>query len=232
MKRPTSEEAAAMNAEPHWAMFSVFKTMVPLDDDVDAQAILDGIAAAGASVRGWYDVAGYRANADLMVWLTGDNPDSLQDAYQAIRNGLVAICEPVWSVMTTHMEAEFNKDHLPGFFLEPNAKKYMAVYPFVRSYDWYFMDPEERARILKDHGKQGRPYPDVIASTMATFAMSDYEWVLSFEADNPSRFAHLLRDFRNTEARLHVREDTPFYTGKLIELTEWLERQPKFPKFD
>ena len=98
------------------------------------------------------------------------------------------------------------------------AKTYLCVYPFVRSYDWYVMDDGERRRMLREHGEAARDYKDVLANTISAFALGDYEWLLAFEADELHRIVDLMRDLRATDARLHVREEVPFFTGPLVEL--------------
>ena len=70
-----------------------------------------------------------------------------------------------------------------------------------------------------------RPYPDVKGSTMSGFALGDYEWILSFEADELHRLTDAMRHQRAAEARLHVREETPFFAGQRVELDEWLSRR-------
>src|SRR5690606_25446627 len=101
---------------------------------------------------------------------------------------------------------------------EPKA--YLCVYPFVRSYDWYVLPDEERRAMLREHGQMARPYPDVRANTVASFALGDYEWILAFEADELHRIVDLMRDLRKSKARLHVREEVPFYTGRRRDLAE------------
>ena len=67
-------------------------------------------------IRGWYDVAGLRADADLMVWWHAPSSDTLQDAYHALRRSdLGGHLEPVWSQLALHRPAEFNKGHVPAF---------------------------------------------------------------------------------------------------------------------
>jgi chlorite dismutase len=100
------------------------------------------------------------------------------------------------------------------------------VYPFVRSYEWYLLPDEERRKMLADHGMQARTYPDVRANTISSFALGDYEWVLAFEADELHRIVDLMRELRNTEARLHVRHEIPFYTGPRVELGELVAALP------
>ncbi|MGD0937344.1 MAG: chlorite dismutase family protein, partial [Streptosporangiaceae bacterium] len=87
-------------------------------------------------------------------------------------------------------------------------------YPFVRSYEWYLLDPGERRKMLAEHGVLAREYPDVRANTVSSFALNDYEWILAFEADELHRIVDLMRHLRGAEARRHTREEIPFYTGR------------------
>jgi peroxiredoxin len=72
----------------------------------------------------------------------------------------------------------------------------------------------------------GREFPDVRANTVASFALGDYEWILAFEADELHRIVDLMRHLRGSEARLHVREEVPFYTGPRVSPAELLQRLP------
>lgn len=88
------------------------------------------------------------------------------------------------------------------------------MYPFVRSYDWYLLADEDRRRMLAEHGKMARGFPDVRANTVASFSLGDYEWLLAFEADELYRIVDLMRHLRGSETRMHVREEVPFFTGR------------------
>jgi chlorite dismutase len=101
---------------------------------------------------------------------------------------------------------------------EPRA--YLSLYPFVRSYEWYLLPDAERRKMLVDHGMAARGYPDVRANTVPAFSLGDYEWLLAFEADELHRIVDLMRDLRATDARRHVREEIPFFTGPRVALGE------------
>lgn len=217
----------AINAMPLYAMYSVFKTVSPLPSDQEFVSLQADIEATGVTLRGFYDVGGFRADADLMVWTTAHHPAELQAAYHATRrSALGSFLQPVWSVMGVHRPAEFNRLHVPSCFAGFAPRPWLCVYPFVRSYEWYYLDDDHRSTMLREHGIAGREYPDVVASTLSSFALSDYEWVLAFEADELHRLTDAMRHQRSVEARLHVREETPFYTGPRVELSEWISRQP------
>lgn len=226
-------KARDINAQIRYTMWSVFRvdrtqvatnlTAATSELVEQAAAALDRGAEGDVVVRGWYDVAGLRGDADVMLWLHAPTSDALQDAYHAIlKTDFGSVLEPVWSQMALHRPAEFNKSHVPAFMADERAHNYVCVYPFVRSYEWYLLPDEERRELLAEHGMMGREYPDVRANTVASFALGDYEWILAFEADDLDRIVDLMRHLRASRARMHVREEIPFYTGRRRELGDFI----------
>ena len=61
-----------------------------------------------------------------------------------------------------------------------------------------------------------RDFADVRANTVEAFTLGDYEWMLAFEAPALERIELLMKTMRYTEARLHVREEIPFQTGRRV----------------
>jgi chlorite dismutase len=132
----------------------------------------------------------------------------------------------VWSQVALHRPAEFNKSQVPAFLAGEEPKRYICVYPFVRSYEWYLLPDEERRRMLAQHGMQARDYPDVRANTVASFALGDYEWILAFEGDELHRIVDLMRHLRASDARRHVRVEVPFYTGRRLDIADLVAALP------
>jgi chlorite dismutase len=179
------------------------------------------LAEQGVTVRGFYDVSGLRADADLMIWLHGPDADELQRALRRLRRTeLLKNLLPTWNAMGVHRDAEFNRAHVPGFLRGVEAREWLCVYPFVRSYEWYLLPEAERREMLIEHGRKGSAFTGVIANTVASFALGDYEWLLPMEADELTDLVDMMRDLRYTEARRHVREEVPFFTGRRIGVDE------------
>ena len=227
------KRARELNEQIRYTMWSVFRARDPLGDAPRAplvheiDALFEQMATKGVVTRGCYDVAGLRADADIMFWWTAPSSDDLQETYSRFRrSALGRSVVPVWSVMALHRPAEFNKSHLPAFLAGEEPRKYVCVYPFVRSYDWYLLPDEERRAMLAEHGKMARDYPDVRANTVASFALGDYEWILAFEADELHRIVDLMRHLRGAEARRHTREELPFYTGARKSVEELVATLP------
>ena len=217
-----------LNATIRYTMWSVFRVSAELPgarerDELagEVENLFEQLSAKDVTIRGTYDVSGLRADADLMIWWHSASPDALQEAYSLFRKtALGRHLTPVWSQMALHRPAEFNKSHLPAFLAGEQARAYICVYPFVRSYEWYLLPDEERRQMLAEHGRLARGFPDVRANTVASFALGDYEWILAFEADELDRIVDLMRELRASTARRHVREEVPFYTGRRRSVSE------------
>lgn len=223
-----------INDSIRYTMWSVFRLRDVLGEAADRAAegaevekLFAELDEADTVVRGVYDVSGLRADADVMLWTHAATSEELQSAYHRFRRtAFGARLDPVWSQMALHRPAEFNKSHVPAFLADEDAKKHVCVYPFVRSYEWYLLEDEERRAMLAEHGKMARDYKDVRANTVASFALGDYEWLLAFEADDLYRIVDLMRHLRGSTARRHVREEIPFYTGALTPVADLVDRLP------
>jgi chlorite dismutase len=242
MSSPAAEAAAdALQTDPDaeqspegYTVFAVLRKDPARPDDLDGHDVprfvreLDDVISLveneGVTLRGIYDVSGLRADADVMLWLHGPTAEGLQWALRELRRPrLFRALLPTWNAMGVHRDAEFNRSHVPGFLRGEEPKSWLTVYPFVRSYEWYLLPPEERGRMLAEHGRQGAAFQGVIANTVASFALGDYEWLLPLESDELTDLVDLMRDLRATDARRHVREEVPFYTGRRISTAELVE---------
>jgi chlorite dismutase len=230
---PISRKARDLNEMIRYTAWSVFRATGPLPQEgraayaQEVDELFADLAEKDVVVRGTYEISGLRADADLMVWWHAETAEAIQDAYSRFRKTrLGRAFEPVWSNMAVHRAAEFNKSHIPAYLAGEEARAWVAVYPFVRSYEWYLLPEPERRRLLAEHGMMAREYPDVRANTVSSFALGDYEWILAFEADELHRIVDLMRHLRGSETRRHVREEVPFYTGRRRSVAELVDALP------
>jgi peroxiredoxin len=165
-------------------------------------------------VRGTYSTVGFRADADLMLWITGPAPDDVQRFLVELRRTAAGrLMDLSWTFMGVVKPAEFTPDHSPAFVRGEPPKKYLCVYPFVRTPEWYLLPREERAELLAEHGVMGREFPEVLANTTSAFGLGDWEWILAFEADEADRLVDCIRRLRDAKARRYTKVEVPFVTG-------------------
>ena len=220
----SSPEDHTLTGYTLWAVFRRDGSVPAGDDSASLSLAVEAVEAAGVTVRGFYDVSSLRADADLMIWLHGGAPETLQWALRELRrSALLRTLLPTWNAMGVHVDAEFSASHRPAFMGDKEPEAWLTVYPFVRSYEWYILPDEERRAMLADHGRKGGAYPQVLANTVASFALGDYEWILALEAPQLVDLVDLMRHLRQTEARRHVREEVPFYTGRRVQVSDIAE---------
>jgi chlorite dismutase len=201
-----------------WAVYARTGTALAAGAEAGLEAWAASLAAEDVVLRGWYDVSGLRADADVLVWLHGPSAEALQAALRGFRRTPVgSAVRLAWSAFGTHRPAEFSRDHVPSFMLDTQPRTWLCVYPFVRSYEWYLLPEAERREMLREHGLAGREFRGVQANTVASFALNDWEWILALESDDLHELVDLMRDLRTTQARRHVREEVPFHTGRRVD---------------
>lgn len=215
--------AREINEIIRYTSWTVLRRTQPLDSPRKAVEELTNVLKKASDndvqLRGIYDVSGMRANADIMLWMHAPSAGLIQETLRDIRRtALGRATETTWAAMGLHRPAEFNKGHVPAFMAGEKPKDWLTVYPFVRSYDWYILPEEDRRAMLVEHGMAARGYKNLLSNTVAAFALGDYEWILALESDDLHDLVDMMRDLRATKARLHVREEIPFYTGRIIEL--------------
>ncbi|MFN2489655.1 MAG: hydrogen peroxide-dependent heme synthase [Actinomycetota bacterium] len=213
--------------------YSVFRALPERFDAAERDVVAkeaNGVLEAHAGrvqTRGVYSTVGFRADADIMFWWVASSPDDLQALHADLRRTqLGRALEQREIFMGLVRPAEFTKDHQPAFVQGKPPEKYLCVYPFVRTPEWYLLEPAERGSLLHAHGEAGRRYPDVLANTTSAFGLGDYEWILAFEATGLERIVELIRHLRGTEARLYAKLEVPFFTGVRKDLAEAIADLP------
>lgn len=216
------EKLNSMQRYTQWATFRAIPGALGTEREqiiAQAQEFFAALAQEGkVEVRGIYDITAGRAEADFMFWWHAEEFSDIQKAYSDFRRetSLGQLTEVFWLGNGLHRPSEFNKSHLPSFIMGEEPGEWITVYPFVRSYEWYVMDASKRRQILAAHGMAARDFPDVRANTVPAFALGDYEWMLAFEGPELHRIVDLMHAMRYTEARLHVREEIPFFIGRRV----------------
>jgi chlorite dismutase len=176
------------------------------------------------TVRGTYSTVGFRADAELMLWLVGPTADDVQRALVEFRRTEAgSLMDLSWTFLGVTKPAEFTADHLPAFAKGDPPRTYLSVYPFVRTPEWYLLPSEERAELLREHGGAGREFPDILANTTSAFGLGDWEWILAFESDRLDAIVDCIRRLRETKARLYTKEEVPFVAGIRKSVAEALD---------
>ena len=113
--------------------------------------------------------------------------------------------------------------HDPRLVITPEDKKYLFIYPFVKTRAWYALPMEDRKRMMNEHIRVGLTFPSVSLNTTYSFGLDDQEFVVAFETNVISDFLDLVQQLRETEASMYTLRDTPMFTCIAQPLHEILE---------
>jgi chlorite dismutase len=176
-----------------------------------------------------YGLYGLRSDCDFMLWQATYAVDDLQDVSSRIRRSAMGpyLRETQAFLSMTKRSVYVGKAargaHDPRLVITPEDKKYLFVYPFVKTRAWYALPLEERKRMMNEHIRVGITYPSVKLNTTYSFGLDDQEFVVAFETDEVADFLDLVQDLRETEASRYTLRDTPMFTCVAQPLEEILE---------
>jgi chlorite dismutase len=186
-----------------------------LDDDVRETHKREFAAACADFADGHllraFSTVGTRGDADLMLLAQSQNLDRIHEFHVVLaQSGLMKWADVPYSYLAMTKPSEYSDES--RLEVRPAHAKYLFVYPFVKTRAWYVLDPQERYRIMQEHIKLGREYPEIDLNTSYSFGLDDQEFVVAFETDDPASFLDLVQRLRTTESSLYTLRDTPTFT--------------------
>jgi chlorite dismutase len=158
-----------------------------------------------------FSLVGTRGDADLMLLTQATNLERIHEFHVVLaQSGLMKWCATPYSYLAMTKPSEYSEES--RLEVRPGHGKYLFVYPFVKTREWYRLPPDQRWTIMQEHIAIGREYPQVDLNTSYSFGLDDQEFVVAFETDEPAAFLDLVQRLRTTEASAYTKRDTPTFT--------------------
>lgn len=167
-----------------------------------------------------YSMIGIRSDAEFLLWRIADSPERFQEMSSAfLHTGLGKYLFIPYSYLSMTKPSPYVMKHThPGqegrrSQVTPAGYKYLFLYPFTKTDDWYRIPYEKRQQMMEEHFKIGHKYPTVRNNTSYSFGLDDQEFVVAFESNSPGDFLDLVIEMRELEARRYTLRDTPIFTA-------------------
>lgn len=147
----------------YW-LYQVDPGFARLDETARRAAKAEFLAAledrpASVTLRGAYSLVGLREDADLLLWVYGPDLDEVQRLAVALRqSGLGRWLRQRQTYIGVVTPARYDPGHQPAFMYGAEPKRYLSVYPFVKTAEWYLLPFEKRRDLMAEHGLVGRRY--------------------------------------------------------------------------
>jgi chlorite dismutase len=161
-----------------------------------------------------YSLVGTRGDCDLMVRAAAAGLDPIHELHVLLnQSGLMRWADVPHSYLAMTKESPYSDE--PDKPLEPRQgadSKYLIVYPMWKKREWYRLSGEERMRVMRDHIEVARKFTGIETNTSYSFGLDDQEFVVAFDADDPSEFLDLVQELRTTESATYTESETPIFT--------------------
>src|SRR5690606_19148823 len=169
----------------------------------------------GVTVRGVYSTIGLRPDVDLIIWVHAPKLDQLSALavkldQTAIGRGL----RRAQGYIGAAGMSQYDPNHGPAFLKGIESKRYLSVYPFTKTPDWFLLDFQERRRLMLEHGEMGREFPEILTNTVNSFGVQDQEFIVALEDDDPNQIIKMVQKLRGAEVRKWTALDTPIFLGE------------------
>ena len=165
-----------------------------------------------------YSLVGMKADVDFLIWRVGERLEDLQEMSGAVRQTALAgyLTVPYSYLSMTKRSTYVDKldpDHQDRRrFIMPAHSKYLFVYPFIKTREWYQLPFDQRQTLMDEHIRIGNKYPSVRLHTTYSFGLDDQEFVVAFETDKPQDFLDLVQELREAKSSIYTLRDTPVFT--------------------
>jgi len=204
------------DSEQYFFNFSFFKIdpkwrwMADLAKEESAKEVENVIINSGIKYRS-YSTLGLRDDAEFLLWFAAETVEEIQDVLSKLYLtvfGKYIIPSRVY-LSCTKPSIYARKGRTLSFVAGEEPRKFVIVYPFTKTREWYLLPKEQRQKMMDQHIDVSEKYPQVILNTTYSFGISDQDFMLAFECDNLRDFQNLIMDLRQTAVSAYVAVDTP-----------------------
>ncbi len=171
-----------------------------------------------------YVSLGLRSEVDLVLWAIAPDVARFQALVAGLARTGVGRCLTLsYAFLALRKASPYSSNHPQAFETNLPPRKYLFLYPFVKSREWYLVPMEQRRAMMQEHTGIGSRFPSVRINTTYAFGLGDQDFVLAFEADEPQDFEDLVQALRESQASRYTVRDTPMIVAAFKPLDDALQ---------
>lgn len=220
---PVFVQALALGLDPAWRRRADADRATEADGLVAAIKAMPDDRVGGAT----YSSIGLEPGIEVLLWRTASSLQDLErSAARLLRSGLGCWLEVRHSFLGRIRQSQYVRRPTPqeqSILGGGEPARYLVVYPFTKSTEWYLTPPEERQRIMNGHMKVGHRYPAIRQALAYSFGLDSQDFLVAYETDDLASFGELVYELRGTESRIATVSDTPILVGVHRPIGEILE---------
>ena len=181
-----------------------------------AEEFCAAVTAPSEATTFSYSMIGLKAGVDLLLWSLSPSLEALEEnAAQALRSGMgtwLTVRQSFLGIIRPSQYVRRPTQQEQSLFTGERSK-YLVVYPFTKSTEWYLLAQEDRQQVMNEHIRVGHRYKQVRQLLANSFGVDDMDFLVAYETDDLPEFGELVRELRGTESRRSTVRDTPILTA-------------------
>ncbi len=212
MSDQTYIQALGLALDPAWRRRSDEERH---QDGCDFKTAYAGIDLAGGRTFS-YSSIGLEPGVDILLWRMAPSLEALEESGAAIlRAGLGRWLGVTHSLVGRIGPSQYVRKptEQEQSLFSGERSRYLIVYPFTKSTDWYLLSKEARQGVMNEHMRVGHEYPTIRQALAYSFGLDSQDFVVAYETDDLVAFGDLVRALRSTESRRSTVNDTPILLG-------------------
>lgn len=160
-----------------------------------------------------YTTLGLKAHTVILLWMQADSPEEIQNHLNILLHTQLGNYLQITHTLFGMTRQTQYSSHATGHLnTERKGKKYLTIYPFTKTTEWYILDFETRRKLMGGHVMIGKKYPQIEQLLLYAYGVDDSEFIVSYEMDDLSAFQSLVMELRSDKVRAYTLKDTPIFT--------------------
>ena len=206
----------------HYALFSFKDAFWELTGPERRARLIRWLAELRAVTRqvDFLQVSPAEHGSDLLIWsaLEAGEPQSTVSFFEGFTRALSPVrtlVQPTNVLWGYTRPSQYTKvkstQEIDPF--SSSRKRFLVIYPFVKTAQWYLMSRDVRQGMMNGHIRIGKQYEDINQLLLYSFGVQDQEFVVVYEMDDLRRFSDLVHELRGAEGRPYTERDTPLHAA-------------------
>ncbi len=167
-----------------------------------------------------YSLVGLRASAEMGFWVATEDIEAYQSVGSRFLQTHLELTASLWGFVRP---SQYTGQSGISVAVPGERKRYLVVYPFIKTHDWYQLSADDRRETMKEHARVGHAFKEIEQLLVYSTGIADWEFVVGYEMDDLPRFSELVMALRSTAGRPYTRRDTPIFAGRYGSLQDVLQ---------
>lgn len=160
-----------------------------------------------------YTTTGLKADATMLIWFQADSIESIQEFLtKLLHTKLGTYLTITYTLFGMTRQTQYSAKATGHLQTERKGGKYLIIYPFTKTKEWYMLDFDTRRKLMGGHVSVGKKYPQIDQLLLYSYGIDDNEFIVSYEMDDLSAFQSLVMELRSDAVRAYTQKDTPIFT--------------------